>query len=233
MALRWINALLGRLTKHTLYIFLDEAGDFNFSPTGTRYFVLTSVAKVRPFNVSRELHSLKYDLMEAGSENEYFHASEDRQHTRDKVFEVIKTNIDDKVIDALVVEKRKTGPALQDPKRFYPEMLGYLLTYVLKYTDLLHVSEVIIVTDTLPLKKKRQAIEKTIKTTLKTKLPKGVVYRLLHHASKSCFGLQIADYCSWAIFRKWQKGDSRSYDLIKHGIRSEFDIFRTGTTHYY
>ncbi|OHC69590.1 MAG: hypothetical protein A3H93_02840 [Rhodocyclales bacterium RIFCSPLOWO2_02_FULL_63_24] len=56
---------------------------------------------------------------------------------------------------------------------------------------------------------------------------------ILHHASRSHYGLQIADYCNWAVFRKWQKGEVEFYDLIKPALKSEFDIFRTGTTLYY
>jgi len=32
-----------------LYIFLDEAGNLDFSHTGTRYFVLGGITKERPF----------------------------------------------------------------------------------------------------------------------------------------------------------------------------------------
>ena len=64
-------------------------------------------------------------------------------------------------------------------------------------------------------------------------LPTGTRYSLLHHASKSCVGLQVTDYCNWAVFRKWERGDSRSYDLVKGAIQSEFDIFRSGTRYYY
>ena len=35
------------------YIFLDEGGNFDFSPKGTRFFTLTSVTKARPFQVAR------------------------------------------------------------------------------------------------------------------------------------------------------------------------------------
>lgn len=41
-----------------LYIFLDESGDFNFARNGTRYFLLTSVTKERPFEAFRDLHDL-------------------------------------------------------------------------------------------------------------------------------------------------------------------------------
>jgi hypothetical protein len=64
-------------------------------------------------------------------------------------------------------------------------------------------------------------------------LPRGVTYSVLHHDSKSNFGLQIADSLTWAVYRKWDRNDTRSYDLIRKFVRSEFDIFRTGTAFYY
>jgi hypothetical protein len=45
--------------------------------------------------------------------------------------------------------------------------------------------------------------------------------------------LQIADYCAWAIQRKWERGDERSYRLVADRIRSERDVFKHGTTHHY
>ena len=45
--------------------------------------------------------------------------------------------------------------------------------------------------------------------------------------------LQVADYCCWALARKWEQGDERSYALIQDKIRSEFDVFRSGRTLYY
>lgn len=219
--------------KHALYIFLDEGGDFNFSQSGTKYYTITSIVKVRPFTISQQLHSLKYDLMEEGVEIQRFHASEDKQLTRNRVFDIIKSGLSRDVIDTLVIEKRKTGLGLQDPRKFYPKMVGYLLGYVLRYADFSRYSEVIIITDSLPIQNKRRAIEKAIKTTLRSMLPKGLTFRVMHHPSNSCIGLQIADYCNWALFRKWERKDIRSYDLIKHGIRSEFEIFGEGTTIYY
>jgi hypothetical protein len=53
-----------------LYIFLDEAGNLDFSPSGTRYFLLGSVAKERPFHAYKELTELKYDLVELGMDIE-------------------------------------------------------------------------------------------------------------------------------------------------------------------
>jgi hypothetical protein len=216
-----------------LYVFLDEAGDFNFSLTGTRFFSITTITNIRPFPWDASLMSLKYDLIEVGLDIEYFHAAEDRQAVRDKVFAIIGNDLTDLRIDSLIVEKRKTGPALQVLEKFYPRMIGYLLRYVLYPKNLRDFAEVIVITDSIPFSRKREAIEKAVKQTLSRMLPTGTKYRILHHASKSCAGLQVADYCNWAIFRKWERQDLRSYELIRSGIRSEFDIFKSGPRHYY
>ena len=53
-----------------------------------------------------------------------------------------------------------------------------------------------------------ELVKKAVKMTLAKMLPKGVRYRVLHHDSKSNLDLQIADYCNWVIYRKWDRGDS-------------------------
>ena len=221
------------MSPQYLYVFLDEAGDFNFSLTGTRFFTFTTITKTRPFSWDAPLMSLKYDLIEVGLDIEYFHAAEDRQAVRDQVFAIISNNLTNLRIDSLIVEKRKTGFALQALEKFYPSMIGYLLRYVLDPRNLKDFAEVIVITDSIPVSRKREAIEKAVKQTLSRMLPAGTKHRILHHASKSCVGLQIADYCNWAIFRKWERQDLRSYELIRSGLRSEFDIFKSGARLYY
>lgn len=215
------------------YIFLDEAGNFDFSPTGARYFVLTSVSMRRPFAAHIALDDYKHDCLEFGLDKEYFHCAEDNSRVRSRVFELIARHLGGLRIDSLVVEKRKTGPALRDDRRFYPAMLGYLLRHVLPREIEAGAQEVIVITDTLRVQKKRQAIEKAIQQALAKMLPAGMRYRILHHASRSHYGLQVADYCCWAVFRKWQRGETEHYDRLKPAMRSEFDIFRTGTRYYY
>lgn len=216
-----------------LYVFLDEAGNFDFSPGGTRYFILSAVSKARPFRAYQELTELKYNLVEAGRNIEYFHASEDRQDVRNEVFKVVQRHLGGIRVDSLVVEKRKIGPALRPEERFYPRMLGYLLRYVLGKHPLAQYREVIVFTDQIPVKKKRAAIEKAAKVALSGMLPATVRYRVLHHDSKSNMDLQIVDYCCWAIYRKWDAGDDRSYRLIQPAVASEFDFCQTGATLYY
>ena len=91
---------------------------------------------------------------------EYFHAAEDRQAVRDRVFAIITSNIGNLRIDSLIVEKPKTGPAFQVVEKFYPRMIGYLIRYVLEPRNLREYAEVIVITDSIPVSRKREAIEK-------------------------------------------------------------------------
>ena len=111
-------------------------------------------------------------------------------------------------------------------------MLGYLLRYAVEKAS--HgIGEVVVITDNLPVAKKRKAIEKAVKTVLASMLPEATPYRVMHHSSRAHYGLQIADYFNWAIYRKWEHDDASSHQKIKLQIRSEFDIFKTGTRYYY
>lgn len=219
--------------KRILYIFLDEGGNLDFSPTGTKYFTLTALSKERPFEAYKHLNELKYNLIELGVELEYFRASEDRQAVRNSVFSVIESHLNETRIDSLIVEKIKTVPSLQGEEKFYPEMIGHLLPYVVKGYDLNLFDKIVVFTDSIPIQRKRKAVEKSIKKVLAHKLPAGVTYYIFHHASKSNYDLQIVDYCNWAIYRKWENRDLRSYEIIKRAIHSEFDIFSGGDRHYY
>ncbi|MBM4036781.1 MAG: hypothetical protein FJ291_34030 [Planctomycetes bacterium] len=149
---------------------------------------------------------------------------------RDLVFAIVAASLDSLHIEALVVEKRRTQPHMYAAERFYPVMLGQLLRAVLDPVNRRDFGELIVITDSLPVSRKRHAVEKAIKHTLASSLPAGARYRLLHHASKSCLGLQVADYCNWALFRKWERGDTRSYEIIRPAIRREIVEPQNGGT---
>jgi hypothetical protein len=216
-----------------LYIFLDEGGNMDFSTGGTKFFIVTSLAKERPFEAYKALSELKYDLVEQGVHIESFHATEDKQAVRDKVFDIIEKHLDGVRIDSVIVEKRKTGPALQEPIKFYSTMIGYLLRFVLSEFNLAQYKEVLVFTDSMPVEKLKNAMKKAIKEVLAEMLPETAKYRLLHHESKACLDLQIVDYCNWAIYRKHDRGDPRSYAKIAKAVKSEFEIFRSGKTNWY
>jgi len=94
----------------SLFIFIDESGNFDFSPNGTKYFVLSSVSTLTLPGKER-LEEIKYKLMKNGINLEYFHATEDRQMVRNQVYDFIE-KLDDIEIDSVIVQKNKANPSL-------------------------------------------------------------------------------------------------------------------------
>jgi hypothetical protein len=191
--------------------------------------VLGSITKERPFHAYKELTELKYNLVEQGTALEYFHASENAQTIRNQVFDIIQKNLGGVWIDAIIVEKQKVESALRPEEHFYPRVLATLLREILGQYPLAEFKEVVVFTDSLPVRRKRGAVEKGVKLTLAAMLPANVRYRVLHHASKSNIDLQIADYCTWSIYRKWTTHDARSFERVRAGVRREWDVLSTGT----
>ncbi|NNU68588.1 DUF3800 domain-containing protein [Rhizobium indicum] len=42
--------------------------------------------------------------------------------------------------------------------------------------------------------------------------------------------LQLADYCAWAVQRKWERNDLASYDLVRDRISYEYELWKHGKT---
>ncbi|HOK18588.1 MAG TPA: DUF3800 domain-containing protein [Caldisericia bacterium] len=226
------------MNEKVLYIFVDEAGNFDFSKTGTKYFVLTSFSSLEPLYNRDKLLYLKYDLWENNLGLEYFHASEDKDTVKNKVFEFIKSINNNIEIDSVIIQKNKTNPKLYENetkkekgKKVYELSLKCLLKYIFNRYKNLKLTKIIIVLSSIFDNNKRELILKTIKKFLKENF--NISFNIYFFDSKSDINCQIIDYISWAIYRKWEKDDLKSYNYIKEIIKSEFDMFKTGIEIYY
>lgn len=206
-----------------VYIFLDESGNFDFRGAGSRHLVMTCVGMRRPFPAWELLDDYKYRCIENGTDMEYFHCYADRKHVRNTVFNVIAQHLDDVRISCVVIEKTRVSLTMQEPRKLYQWMLGYLLRRVLAEEVNTEVKDVIVITDTIPVNEKRKTIVKSIQMAVARHQPPNMKYRILHHQSRTHYGLQIADYCCWAIFRKWESGDCSWYDRIQPAVKGEFN----------
>ncbi len=192
---------------------------------------------MEPYHCILDLYSLKHSLIEQGLARhshslECFHASEDAQSIRDAVFDILRP-CDHFSIYSIIVEKNKVNPTIRDTAVLYPKIYESLLKYVLLQYSPDVYSDLVIFTDAIPLKKKLKEVEKALKTTISKELPPGHKFTILHHQSKSHYYLQIADYCSWAVYVKWERGETRPISAIASNVRSEFDIYQKGKTKYY
>lgn len=222
----------------TLYIFIDESGNFDFSPSGTKYFILTALSTTKPFDIASPLLNLRYQLLpnysggESLEQRGYFHASEDAQAVRDSIFSIITKSDDESRIDSVIAQKNKANPSFHGQHvQLYMKMGQALLKYTFNRATWHGYDHVVLVFSSLFDKKKRGILKQTFKSLIKQYAK--TTYALYFHDSKFDFCNQAVDYFGWAIYRKWESGDDRSYALVEEQIQSEFSIFSKGTTKYY
>lgn len=216
-----------------IHLFADEAGNFDFSNGrgATRYFILTTVAFFDDYQACRDLESIRYQLAWDGIDHPGpFHATTDPQTVRDKVYESLAPHAFR--VDATILEKKKAQPQLRvSNERFYQYAWYYHLKYVAPRIcgeD----DEILIVAASIGTKARRDAFHIGVRDVVAQTVPTMDV-RSVHWPNETDAGLQIADYCCWAIQRKWERGDDRSHGLIIGKIQSEFDLFQPGTQTYY
>lgn len=214
----------------TLFIFLDESGNLDFSSKGTNHFVLAAVTALQPIQSSTELQELKYRLLSDGEDVQHFHASEDKQATRDVVFKVINELADNIRINYIHAEKCKAHPSVRDTADFYGLLGKTLLNYILKGYQAKRISKVIIIFDKALTKKEQNQFLKTVKPQLKTL---GKAYGIYFHQTLSDFNGQIADYAAWAKYVSLERSENRPLRALGNIQATSFDIFQNGKTKYY
>ena len=214
------------------YVFADEAGNFDFSDKNgaSEFFILTTVTADSP-TIGDELLALRRSLAWKGVALESnFHATEDPQAVRDEVFQLLSEH--DLRIDSTILEKRKTQPHLADDKeRFYKTAWYLHFKYVAPRITSSVSDELLVLAAQIGTKKRRKAIRLAISDVVGQSTDCSWEVAFWPAGSDPC--LQVADYCCWAIQRKYERADVRSYDLISDKIASEFQPFSIGPTTYY
>lgn len=213
------------------YVFADEAGNFDFSnrPGASRFFILCTVT-TDSCDVGDALLALRRELGWKGHHlDRVFHASEDPQAVRDEVFELLRTH--DFRVDATVLEKCKAQPHLQDGPSIY-KMAWYLHFKHVAPRIVNQSHRMFVVASRLGTKKARGALHGAVDQVVEQVAPCRS-HRVAFWPADSDPCLQVADYCTWAIQRKWEHGDARSHVLISSKVKSEFDVWQLGSTTYY
>ena len=198
----------------SIHLYLDEAGNFDFGPNGTRWLVLTCVNI--PWDKQRIAHlaQVREDLLREGIGLEYFHASEDNRRVRQRFLEAMAPWLPPASVKARALLKRDIDEHLRTPERFYPAFVGPLVERHVRQGS----QRVFVFSDTLPLNKKRHGLEKAIAAELAARSTGQRSHTFLHHASKSNFDLQVADYCCWAIWRSLTKDDHQAIDTLGKSV---------------
>jgi hypothetical protein len=201
----------------TLFMFADEAGNFDFSPSGTAHFTVCAVT-MRSLEVGHQLLALRHELALEDHDIRSFHATEEKQAIRDRVFPLIQ--VAPLEIDAVVLEKRKAYPRVvaRGPAYFY-QLAWHLLFKHIAPLRARREDDLLVVAGSVGTQEKKQRFKRALTSV--------VGQHSICRAHAACFWdaathpcLQVADYCTWAIHRWAERADPRSYAIIEHQVRT-------------
>ncbi|MDH2908637.1 MAG: DUF3800 domain-containing protein [Candidatus Eremiobacteraeota bacterium] len=224
------------MNDEPLYIFIDESGTFDFSATGSRYFVLNASVTEDPSQGAHRLllwrhHILTCDPAILRSRRirdcTHFHCTEDAQYTRDGVFNIISQLSFES--HGVILQKNKANPSIRSPEQIYRLAFAGLIKGIIRRKT--NAKNLQIFAAEIQMKTKKAAFLAALKGALAAE--KGVRYQIHLHSTQSHHMLQVSDYVCWAVARKWESEDERSFNLIASKVKNQFDYFRGGRTVYY
>ena len=217
-----------------VHLFADEAGNFDFSRNAgaSRFFILTTVAFPEGHDaLATSLRALRFELAWEGVDfRREFHATDDTQAVRDRVFEVLAAH--DFRVDATILEKPKARPAIRSTQEDFYETTWFAHLRQVVPSVLRDVGdELHLVAASVGTGRQRGAFMTALGGAVRAATTSTARVAFWPAAADAC--LQAADYCAWAIQRKWERGDARAYGLIRDRVVLEQELFRRGRRTFY
>jgi hypothetical protein len=215
-----IRVLRHRSADDRTHFFVDEAGNFDFSGrTGaSRYFILTSVT-TKNCHQAEALLDLRRQLVWDGHPlTDAFHATEDKQAVRNRVFALLAEM--SVRVDATIFDKRVSGPGQRGMLEFYRAAWRAHAARVIPLACP-SSNDLLVVAASIGTRNEQKAIGLAITEVVRETGRPDSQTKVAYWPAWSDPCLQVTDYCCWAIQRKWERGDNRSYALIEHLIDSE------------
>jgi hypothetical protein len=209
------------------HFFVDEAGNLDFSSGvgASKYFILTS-ATMESCDEAEALLNLRRALVWNGHPlTDAFHATTDKQAVRDEVYAAI-VGMDIR-IDSTIIPKASVPLDKQALLDFY-KLAWFLHAQRAIPSNCAPSEELFVIAASIGTRRERLAIKQAIQDVVQHCGRNEENTRIAFWPALSDACLQVAEYCCWAIQRKWERNDKRSYELIQPLIASEEEIVHLG-----
>lgn len=210
------------------YIFMDESGclgfDFTKSKTSKHFiitFLLVNNNKILDKIVSKTFRSIP--TKKRRSHNGTLHCFKEDNKTKIKLFSLLK----DKDVSVMVIflNKCRVFTKLQNEKTI---LYNYVTNILL---DRLFCKKILSIKDKITLVASRRETNRFLNENFKNYLESQVSsihktsLNVLVQPPSAVKGLQVVDFLSWAIFRKYEHNDDYFYNMIKNLIIEEKSLF--------
>jgi hypothetical protein len=206
------------------YIFLDESGDLGFKPTSSKWFIFTIVLINDHKKIERVIKNIRKGLKKKFKLRE-LHAYHADAITKHRMLKKL-SELEDLRVMCVMLNKRKVYVDLQNQKNYLYNYTANILLDRLHNKNLIKIDEPIkLYIDQKDTSKFiRENFEKYLKDNLIKRGSNGrIEIKIKPSHTEKC--LQAVDFVSWAIFRKYEKGDYEYYEDIKDKIVEESLLF--------
>ncbi len=208
------------------YLFLDESGDLGFDPDkkNSKYFVITilftSDKKILE-KIVKDVHkSLRKNVKKLSGG--VLHSVKEKPNTRKRLLR--KLTEKDIAIMTIYLNKSKVYTKLHNEKHLlYNYVANILLDRIMtKHMD--GAREIILVVEKRETNKFLNSNFKSyLEGQIKDKHKKLIKIEIKTPGEEK--SLQVVDFVSWSIFRKYELGDGSYYLIIKKNIVEESPLF--------
>ncbi|HMO79133.1 MAG TPA: DUF3800 domain-containing protein [Candidatus Paceibacterota bacterium] len=211
------------------YIFLDESGDlgFNFTKRKTSKFFIVTFLFTKNKN---ELEKMVKKTFKSFSKKDFnnhsgvLHSNKESPKTRNRILNLFREKGTCDII-TIYLNKNRVYTKLKDEKHI---LYNYVTNILL---DRVFTKKLIPLDKKIKIIASRRETNKFlnenfssyIKNQTKNNHKFDIEIEIKSPALEK--GLQVADFISWAIFRKYEHGDSSYYNLIKSKIVEENPLF--------
>ena len=210
------------------YIFMDESGCLGFDftkPKTSQNFIITFLLanndKILDRVVSKTFRSIP--TKKRRNHSGTLHCNKEDNKTRTKLFSFLK----DKDVSVMVIflNKHKVYTRLQDEKTILYNYITNILLNRLASKKLLPLKDKI--TLVASRRETNRFLNENFKHYLETQISNthNVLLDVIVRPASAVKGLQVVDFLSWAIFRKYEHGDDYFYNMIKNLIVEESSLF--------
>jgi len=207
----------------TLFVYVDESGNFDFTSRGTRHLVLGVFCTNQPVQNALELSTLKYETLAQGIDLANFHASEDLQQVRDLVFDVI-SKIESCSSISFWISKEIHKFTDRWAVSAYKTFGRHIAKHIGEVAAQTQSKKVVVVFDKALVRQDQNAFLAAMKPQLAAL---GLPYYLYFHNVSKDFNGQIADYLAWARYVSLERNENRPLAMLPNHLKQVFEILET------
>lgn len=207
-----------------VYVFLDESGDLGFKITSSKWFLFTMAVSQDQKCLDRVVRKYRQHLRKKYKRIGELHANRADYIMRRQLLKLLAEVKDLKVL-CVILNKHKVYSDLQNQKNYLYNYAANILM------DRLHNKNLLTDKEPIELLVDRKDTNKNLRRNFIDYLTQGMKvrreggFKIELKASHESKAIQAVDFISWAIFRKYEKGDFEFYEIIKSKIIEETLLF--------